>query len=105
MATPTPSPAFAPDERPLEEGDESELGRAECVSTGAGGADTFVEDVVLVEVEVNIVVLDTEWLVIEVEVREAVVEVAEVVEVIVGGPVCTGRESLGCHRIETPSAW
>lgn len=108
MATPTPTPAFAPVERPPEEVDDSDTGRLECVSVEAGGAARLREDsvaeVLWLVVEV-VEVVEIEWLIVVVVAVEVVAEAVVVfIAVEMGGPVCTGRESPDCHRIETPSA-
>jgi hypothetical protein len=105
MATPTPTPAFAPVERPLED-DESDTGRLECVSAETGGAARLEDSVVeVVWLVVVVEVVETEWPVVVVVIVIGAVEVVVgAVVVAVGEPVCTGRESLFCHRIETPSA-
>lgn len=110
MATPTPTPAFAPVERPLEEDEPSDTGRLEFVSAETGGAVIVGEEDCVVEVEsLIVVVVEVEEEDDEEEPDRLVVFVPEVVEasvvmVEVGGLVFIGR-SLGCHRIETPSAW
>jgi hypothetical protein len=105
MATPTPTPAFAPVERPLED-DESDTGRLECVSAETGGATRLEDSVVeVVWLVVVVEVVEIEWPVVVVVIVICAVEVVVgAVVVAVGEPVCTGRESLFCHRIETPSA-
>lgn len=81
---------------------ELDTGIFECVSVEAGGAARLGEDSGAEVVWLIVEVVGTEWpVVVAIEVVD---EAVVVFAVEVGGPVCTGRESTDCHRIETPNA-